>query len=219
MQPLLPQRPVVLGAQVATALRRLIITKQLAPGSLLVESKLAEEFDVSRGPIRDAIRELIDEGLVVSAGRSAAVVGLHAQDIDELFSLRAALERLALDTAVAERRNELARLQSEALDDMRAAVEASDPAAFTRADMRFHSAFGEASDHRRLADVWSKYQSTIEDLLLVANLDHDDLAPSLEAHEMLAKLIADGDDEAAHEELTSHLDNSRLRLRAEYLDA
>jgi GntR family transcriptional regulator of gluconate operon len=217
MQPVLPQRAEVLGKQVADALRRAIITQELPSGSLLVEARLADDFQVSRGPIRDALQVLISEGLAVSRGRSAQVVGLTADDIDELFTLRAALETLALSTAMASRRPQLLSLLDLALRRMRAAVEARDIEEFTLSDMEFHSAFGIASAHRRLVDVWHKYQPTILDLLLVANLEHDDLEPSLAAHELLADLIRDERDTAALDEISSHLDNSRLRLRKEYV--
>lgn len=216
-QPLLVQRANFLGDQVVDVLRRQIITQELPAGSLLVESKLADAFQVSRGPIREAIRTLMDEGLVESRGRSAAVVELTAGDIDELFTLRASLERLGLQTAIVERRAELDVLLKNAIERMRAAVAAEDPAEFTLADMQFHSSFGIASHHRRLADVWSKYQPTIENLLLVVNLEHDRLQTALHAHEVLADLIRTGKDDAALEELADHLDSSRIRLRKVYV--
>lgn len=216
-QPLLVQRANFLGDQVVDVLRRQIITQELPAGSLLVESKLAETFQVSRGPIREAIRTLMDEGLVESRGRSAAVVELTANDIDELFTLRASLERLGLQTAFVQRREELNALLTNAIRRMSDAVVAEDPAEFTLADMQFHSSFGIASHHRRLADVWSKYQPTIENLLLVVNLEHDRLQSALQAHETLAELIRDKKDEAALEELANHLNSSRLRLRKGYV--
>lgn len=216
MQPLLPQRPAGLGDQVADELRRQIITQELATGTLLVEGKLAADFGVSRGPIRDAIRTLTQEGLVESSGRSASVVGLSAVDIDELFSLRGSLELLALKVALRDHAVELDAQLLSALDQMREAVEANDPAAFTRADLDFHGSFYTASNHRRLSDVWSQYQPTIQNLLLVANLEHTDLEPSLHSHELLADLIHNRSAADASTELESHLDNSRVRVRREY---
>lgn len=214
--PLLPQRPLGLGDQVADELRRQIITQELAAGALLVEEKIAADFGVSRGPIRDAIRTLTQEGLVESTGRSASVIGLSAVDIDELFSLRSSLELLALKAALRDHATELDEQLVTALDRMRAAVVANDPAAFTRADLDFHGSFYTASHHRRLSDVWSQYQPTIQNLLLVANLEHTDLEPSLHSHEMLADLIHDRAADNASTELESHLDNSRVRVRREY---
>jgi GntR family transcriptional regulator of gluconate operon len=219
MNPQLPERPTGLGAQVADALRRLIITQELPSGSLLVEGKLAADFNVSRGPIREAIRALTQEGLVDSAARSARVVGLDAHDIDELFTLRESLEILAVTTAVAQHPETLDKLLAGALEEMRLAVEAGDANAFTHADLRFHGALYAAAGHRRLSDVWDQYRPTIENLLLVANLEHADLAPSLISHEDLAGLVAHRDLSAVAGELHSHLNNSRLRVRREYAGA
>src|SRR5690606_30995658 len=74
----IPVTPVThgsLGAEVAQTLRRLIISGQLAPGTHLVEAALAERFEVSRGPIRDALRVVEAEGLVESRRRGVFVIG------------------------------------------------------------------------------------------------------------------------------------------------
>lgn len=218
-QPLLPQRPIGLGNQVADELRRQIITQQLPTGSLLVEEKLAADFQVSRGPIRDAIKALTAEGLVMSTGRSASVLGLTASDIDELFTLRASLEQLALSSAFQDYAGELDELLKGALEEMGQAVAASDAAAFTHADVRFHSAFYTAAHHRRLSDVWSQYIPTIQNLLLVANLEHTDLEPSMHRHVVLADLIHARFTEEAAAELANHLLSSQMRVRREYAGA
>jgi DNA-binding GntR family transcriptional regulator len=213
---LLPQRQTALGEQVAFALRRLIVTGRMAPGTTLVEGKLAEEYQVSRGPIRDAIRILAGEGLLSTSGRSAQVLGLTAHDIDELFSLREAMEHLALATALTTDAPRLGATLQQALVRMEEAVARKDTEEYTNADVQFHGAFYESAGHRRLLDVWAQYQPTIEVLLLVANEQHLDLAPSLKAHQFLASLIGEGNADAAFEELRNHLNNSRLRLRAPY---
>lgn len=218
-QPLLPQRPAGLGNQVADELRRQIITQQIPTGTLLVEEKLAADFQVSRGPIRDAIRALTAEGLVMSAGRSASVLGLTASDIDELFSLRLSLEQLALSSAFQDYAGELDDLLKGALSEMGEAVVAGDAAAFTHADVRFHSAFYTAAHHRRLADVWTQYLPTIQNLLLVANIEHTDLEPSLHRHELLAGLISARSHNEAAAELADHLHSSQMRVRREYAGA
>ncbi|MEV8253220.1 GntR family transcriptional regulator [Rhodoglobus sp. NPDC076762] len=216
MQPLLPQRPIGLGDQVANELRRQIVTQVRPSGSVLVEEKLAADFQVSRGPVREAIRTLTQEGLVESGGRSATVIGLTAADVDELFSLRASLELLALREAGLQHSDDLNEAIDAALADMTSAVGASDASAFTLADLHFHSAFYSASQHRRLSDVWAQYRPTIELLLLVANVSHVDLEPALQSHIVLAELIRDGKLDAACSELETHLDHSRARVRREY---
>jgi len=216
MQPLLPQRTIGLGDQVANELRRQIVMQVRSSGSLLVEEKLATDFQVSRGPIREAIRALTQEGLVASGKRSATVIGLTAIDVDELFTLRASLELLALRESFARHADHLNASIDAVLVEMKTAVAAADAAAFTLADLHFHGAFYTASQHRRLSDVWAQYRPTIELLLLVANVAHADLEPSMQSHVVLADLIRQGKLDVACTELERHLDHSRARVRREY---
>ncbi|WP_291796042.1 GntR family transcriptional regulator [Brevibacterium sp.] len=219
MQPSPPHRGSALGDQVADDLRRQIVTRQIEAGSTLVETRLAEIYQVSRGPVRDALRELATEGLVETSGRSVRVLGLTRDDIDELFRLRLAMEQMALTEAFGTRRPELLRLLRASITAMEAAVSAADPAAFTLADLTFHSAFGESSGLRRVQSVWNQYRGSISNLLLVANLDHLDLQPSLRKHQQLLVMIEDGNDSAALAELANHVDASRARVRNHYEDS
>jgi len=218
MSEILPIKPRALGDQVAGELRRMIITGRYAPGTTLVESHLAEKFNLSRGPIRDALKTLAAEGLVDTNRRSATVVGLSGADIDELFSLREAMERLALEIALGRDRRGLTEGLQAALRGMRRAAEERDPNAFTAADLRFHSVFYDVAAHRRLGDVWAQYRPTIEMLLLASNERYADLTPSVRAHELLARLVEEGDPEAVFAELHAHLDNARRRLRRPYTE-
>src|SRR5262249_726819 len=86
--------PMTRRAQIASSLRNIILSGQLTPGPQLVESKLASRFGVSRGSIREAIRELVDEGLLINRPYAGTfVVDLDEKMLIELFSLRVALEQ------------------------------------------------------------------------------------------------------------------------------
>src|SRR5437763_11279132 len=90
-----------LGEEVAQMLRRAIISGELDSGTHLVESVLSERFQVSRAPIREALRELESEGLVESRKRGVYVKALTLQDVWELYDLRKMLEGAAVELAVA----------------------------------------------------------------------------------------------------------------------
>ncbi|GLU48225.1 GntR family transcriptional regulator [Nocardiopsis ansamitocini] len=218
MSEILPIKQRALGDQVAHELRRMIITGRYTRGTSLVEGHLAEQFNLSRGPVRDAIKTLTAEGLIDTNRRSATVVGLSVQDIDELFSLRESMERLALEIALDKNRPGLTARLQETLEVMRTAAKNHDPEAFTAADLEFHSVFYSTAEHRRLEGVWAQYRPTIEMLLLASNERYEDLQPSVAAHELLAGLIGAADPEQVFGELHSHLDNARRRLRQRYLE-
>src|SRR3984893_8789589 len=100
------------------ALREAILTGRYAPGSRLVQDDLAETFGMSRIPLREALRRLEGEGLVViSPNRGAIVRPLAPKDVVDLYDLRLALESLALRRAAeryADVREATARRQEEA---------------------------------------------------------------------------------------------------------
>ncbi len=208
-----PIRRVALGDQVADRLRMLIIGGQLPAGHLLVESALSSEFDVSRGPIRDALTRLQAEGLVAARGRSLAVVGMSADDVDELYSLRQALESLALTRLVELDDLDLEPLQGP-LERMERSAAAGDAATYAVADLDFHTEFYRLARHRRLMNVWSDYRPAFAAMLHLSTSQDHDLGPSLDSHRRIAELLAARDLDGALEELRTHLRDANQRLRA-----
>src|SRR5206468_10355594 len=87
-----------LRARIAERLRAAILAGDIPPGATLVETALSERFDVSRGPLREALRQLIEEGLVVTVPYTGThVASLSVEDVREIFSLRTALEIFAIE--------------------------------------------------------------------------------------------------------------------------
>jgi GntR family transcriptional regulator, gluconate operon transcriptional repressor len=95
-----PIRSESLGQRLASELRRGIIAGEVAPGSRLVEEELADQFHVSRGPVRDAVAILRAEGLVTGSGRNSVTAALSVDDIEELMALRESFEFLAVERAI-----------------------------------------------------------------------------------------------------------------------
>jgi DNA-binding GntR family transcriptional regulator len=128
-----------LWQQIAVKLRQDISKGRLAPGSRLVEGDLADRFGVSRGPVREALRNLGQSGLLVSIPHRGVFVGMPSDvDLEEIFLLREALEqaaaRLALMRLLPE---DIQRLRS-LFDSMEVARQAGDSATRKSLDLRFH---------------------------------------------------------------------------------
>jgi GntR family transcriptional regulator of gluconate operon len=208
-----PIRQQSLGEQVAHKLRTLIITGGLGPGEHLVEANLSQEFGVSRGPIRDALRVLEAEGLLESRRRGVFVVGLHDDDIGELYSLRESMESMALRLSAQQIGGEQRSAFEAALASMREAADRGDARDFAVADLEFHSQFYLLAGHRRLLSVWQHYQPTFTVLLQVTTAQDPDLHPSAESHVELLRLIQAGQIDAALAELSGHLLGASNRLR------
>ncbi|MEO1602427.1 MAG: GntR family transcriptional regulator, partial [Pseudomonadota bacterium] len=102
-----------LNEQLVTRLRQLIVDGELAPGAKVNEQALAERFGVSRTPLREAIRMLAAEGLVVlTPRRGAAVAPITREDLEEAFPVLGALEALAGELAAA-------RIDADGIDEAR----------------------------------------------------------------------------------------------------
>ncbi|MFJ4999136.1 GntR family transcriptional regulator [Microbacterium sp. NPDC088619] len=208
-----------LGAQVAQVLRQRIVRGELSPGARITEEALAEEFSVSRGPIRDALTQLSFEKLVeVQRPRGVYITGLSQDDVDQLYSLRGALEQLALSRAM--RVDDDARWAAMAatVDRMSQAADRGDHAAFVAADLEFHSEIYVLADHPRLQGAWSQYLPTFASLLEVTINHDDDLHESSDDHMKLMDVMRSGTPEEAAAVLTAHLDGARDRMLSELAD-
>lgn len=208
----------VLGQQVVDQLRRLIITRQLPTGTHLVEAQLSANFAVSRGPIRDALRQLETEGLVESRRRGSFVIGLGVDDLEELYGLRQLLEAEAVRLCMRRPDEQLSEAHA-ALAQMERAAEAGDPARFAQADLEFHTAFYAHAGHRRLASIWQQYRPTFADMLAVTNTIDRDLGPIYQDHVHLLESVAQGQEDEVLPILEEHIDGSRRRMLKAYAQA
>jgi DNA-binding GntR family transcriptional regulator len=155
--------PMTRRAQIAGSLRNLILSGQLTPGMQLVESKLASRFAVSRGSIREAIRELVDEGLLINRPYAGTfVVNLDEKMLIELFSLRGALEQFCF-TQLWPRRNDIFRKEFIARHlALVKAVRAGKRVEAIKAEMYFHSYPYEFCGNQILLEVWYQLSQKIQ---------------------------------------------------------
>ena len=201
-----------LGSQVAAALREAIAAGKLARGERLIEVDLAAKYGVSRGPIRDAIRILQLEGLVENGSGGVTVAGLDQDDINEIYSLRGAIEGLAVRLIAQRRSHDDYERLGHHVSVMEQAACTSDSASFAQADIAFHNEICLVSRHKRLADVWQRYKAIMMTLLRLTLSPDQDFKASAAKHRKLLDLIRAGDPHAAEAELADHLDGSRARM-------
>jgi len=141
----------------ADILRRAIFDGRLAQGEQLKESQLASQLGVSRAPIREALRGLTEQGLVVLLPhRGSFVAKITPDDVAEMLTVRERLEPLAIERALAASRPVVLRELEHALGRMRRAAAANDPVAHAEAHVEFHEIFYRAADHRLLLQIWER---------------------------------------------------------------
>lgn len=164
---LLTSRPVskTLRTEVKEILHHAIVSGQLQPGDHLKETDIAEQLSVSRSPVREAFRQLEQEGLLVSyPNQGTFVKSYDAKEIEEIFTLRAVLENLAFELII--RDNKLQEADWERLDwfveKQQKAIEAQSYHQLTELDMDFHEFLCRASESERLVEMWQSLRSQIQ---------------------------------------------------------
>lgn len=202
-----------LGEQLAASLRLQIVNGELEPETHLVEDSLAEQNGVSRGPVRDAFRILSSEGLIVDRRRGFFVKPFTADDVDELYSLRYAIESLACSLAVSEADPKDWQDARAYVREMAAHADRKDWHGFAVSDLAFHGEFYRLSGHQRLQSLWAQYRPTFGALLEVTTAQDIDLRPSAEDHESLLVLAEGGRDTDLAAALQIHLEGSRNRMK------
>jgi DNA-binding GntR family transcriptional regulator len=194
------------------ALREAILTGRYRPGERLVQEELAEAFGISRIPLREALRRLEGEGLVViTPNRGAVVRPLGPKDVVDLYDLRLALETLAIRRAAAryvDLRESTARRDAEA----RRAMQNGSLTTLFHLDRDYHAELAAASDNQHLIDALGAQWSQIM-RVMHAYLQIETYPPAVwDDHRAIAEAIAHGDAEAAVQRLQRHLIFSRDRI-------
>jgi len=207
-----PARPAShrgLAGEVADQIRTAVLAGELGPGAPLKEADLMARFDVSRSSAREGLLLLEREGLVSSElHRGTRVRALEPEDVDELYTLRAALDGLAMRTA-AKKGTSFDALDA-VVEEMRHARTDAERVAL---DMKFHDAVYEAAGHRRLIESWRAIRSQVH-LFLLARIDGDPTYRELVVpeHLNLAAVLRVGDVEQAASAAEEHLRGSYEKL-------
>ena len=207
-----------LADEVTDQLRDVILTGALQPGDRVGEAEISQRLRVSRGPVREALVRLEQEGLVVSEWhRGASVVDFTKEDVTELATLRTALEKLAMGQAARSATAEdLARLQ-EVVERMRTVRQSGPDEALVRLDVEFHDIVYRAAHHARLYAAWTTIRSQVALSLLRRRAVNKDYAGIVvDEHAALAATLAERNAGEAEAQIAVHLDGAYSRLLAAF---
>ena len=214
-----PARATLLSDDVVDRLRDSILRGYFAPGDRLREEQLADALGVSRGPIRNALAQLEREGLAVRRpNRGAVVAELSRTDLEEVYSLRLAIEPLACAGAARHAdEDDLARMQTviDGYAKLTTKVSAREAA---EVDLAFHDVAYHASRHRRLLGLWEDLRPQVYVFLCARTYVHTrefrDIM--IRNHAAILSVIAEGDEERARKVAAEHVRTSYLRVVADY---
>jgi len=217
--PKLVRENVTMVSSITDALRQRIMDGTLAPGSRVAEGWVSREMDVSRGPVREALRELENEGLVVvHAYRGAVVNEIPAEELrDVLIPMRLILERQACIRALPRMTDDDMLALADMVEQMRALARGGDPdalRAIVEVDVRFHEYVTERGDQYHTLHIWKSIQPRIRAGFLHLAPRHPDLMNIADEHAELLDALRTRDPQVALDALELHISTTQLDLLA-----
>lgn len=179
-----------LPEQIAARLQREVLSSKLKPGDPLRETDLSERFGVSRGPIREAFRQLTQQGLLVlEPNKGVRVAQNPSVEVRPLVvQLRRKIETFVLDSIFECITADDLAVWDDILADIKAACESNDVDALTEHDLRFHQAIIQSHDDKDLFTLW---QPIMMRMLMHYNR-LDDIMESYREHKRILDAIHSG---------------------------
>jgi DNA-binding GntR family transcriptional regulator len=200
-----PIEPVDIASTIADRLRELLGGGRWAPGDQITEASIAKAFHVSRGPVREALKRLIQEGLLhAERNRGVFVPVLTPEDVEDIYRLRGAVESAALTELVRRPDPTVFAHLWEILDNYRQRLAAADWDAADELDLKFHRELVYASGSRRLSNAFDTV--AVETRMCLRSLvfshpDHPDMAAW---HASILTAVEQGDLAEANHALEFH---------------
>jgi DNA-binding GntR family transcriptional regulator len=202
-------RPKDVWEQVCDDLRSRIVLGELAPGERLVETDLAQQCGVSRGPVRTALLSLEQVGLVTSSSRRGVEVARFSLvDITELFAVRTALEALAVEEAAKRCTPAMIEQLKQHLDELQGFQQVGRQLEAVEADLAFHRELCEFSGNGRLVVAWNNLADQLEVVMASVHRIDPTVADNHGEHRDILVALSSGDSAGASSALRSHLTRS-----------
>lgn len=198
---------------IADRLRTAIMLGDLGPGEQLGEVELAEQFGISRGPLREAIQRLVQEGLLKSVkNHGVFVITLSEEDVQDIYVVRGAVEKAAADLILARDPSRAASRLDEILADMRGAAARSDSTALSEADQRFHEVLVEESGSKRLQRMASTVLVESRMCMTALETRYSDGDTTVREHADIVSAIRTGARDQVIRELDAHMHQAVVLL-------
>lgn len=195
-----------MSAQISDMLRHAILIGEYEPGASVTESALALRFGASRGPLREAMRELVEEGLLVNVPYTGTrVVDISLKDINDIYAMRICLEKFAFE-AIWPRRTETFRSELTARNAaLKAAIDAGDNVAAIEAELDLHGLVYEQAGNRILLNSWTSLRGLLQMYWASHHRAHGMAGPKRESHDDYVRIALGDCLTTMHSELSAHM--------------
>ena len=208
MNEYLPLRDVVFNT-----LRQAILKGELEPGERLMEIQLAERLGVSRTPVREAIRKLELEGLVLMIPRKGAEVAkISASSLRDVLEGRRALEELAIELACQRMSEEEVGNLQKAQEDFKKAIAEGDAMKIAETDEHYHDVIYEGTQNAKLIQMLNNLREQMYRYRLEYIKDEDKRKILVLEHEKILKTVRERKVAEAKEAVREHIDNQEITV-------
>ncbi len=208
MNEYLPLRDVVFNT-----LRQAILKGELEPGERLMEIQLADRLGVSRTPIREAIRKLELEGLVLMIPRKGAEVAkISEKSLRDVLEIRRALDALAIELAIGRMTEEDLKNLSDAQENFRNSINECDAMTIAENDEHFHDAIYNATNNPRLIQMLNNLREQMYRYRLEYIKDADKRQILVVEHDRILKAVREKQIAEAKNAIQEHVDNQVLTV-------
>ena len=191
-------------------IKEAIRNADLEPGQPLSETKLSKMLGISRTPVREAIHQLAQEGLVqIIPGRAITVASLSVQEVMNAVHVRSILEpEVARLTAASISPGDLENLWA-VIQEMGETIEKGDRASWAKADNEFHEILGASCPNKLLGDMVVQVRNRISYLSTDNQTNHNRMLACTQEHRIIVEAIAAGDSQVAEKAMRDHINELR----------
>jgi DNA-binding GntR family transcriptional regulator len=205
---------------IARKLRNAISHGQLAPGTQLAEAELARELGVSRGPLREAMQRLTQEGLLLSIrNRGLFVIELNEDDVRDIYVARTAVERAAAAQVLLRDHSAVRARLGSVIERMAVAADEQDLAGIGRADLDFHELLVRLSGSPRLIRMHQTLLTQTRMCVIALEGTYPESDDRVPEHKEIADAIGDGNSELVDRLIIAHMDDAVGRLAPKFPSA
>ncbi|HKK96001.1 MAG TPA: GntR family transcriptional regulator [Anaerovoracaceae bacterium] len=198
-------------------IRKDILSGKLKSNSKLTEQSICEQYNVSRTPVREALRQLETEGLIENIpNRGAFVIGLNNRDISDMFELRRITEVQAIEWAITRMQNDTIDSLEETFEFMEFYTLKNDTDKVLSINSTFHSILYKATGNKMLEQMLTSYQIYLKDTSPVTLITDDYLTTILAEHKAIFEAVKNRNVAAGKKAMDYHMQQTKLRRMSNY---
>lgn len=211
--------PQPLSEQIRDMLRDRIISGDLSPGERLTETELANRLAVSRGPLREAVLQLTEDGLLVkTAYKGLRVRSVSQSELCELYSMRTTLEGFAFEEAWEKRSdNDFAELRRR-YASLEASRQAGDYVQSVQGEIAFHSWIYELSGHSILQSHWQRLVPLVQIYMSIHQKRHGVSGVFMAANHEYVRLASEHDLNDMRDHIAEHMQKGLAEVQEDLVD-